>query len=54
MDSETLLSLAVSDIGPRRDGFPAALPGGGISAALTLWSMIQYLRAAWPHLARSL
>jgi len=21
-----------------------------VSAALTLWSMIQYLRAAWPHL----
>ncbi|MBN8414256.1 CDP-diacylglycerol--glycerol-3-phosphate 3-phosphatidyltransferase [Halomonas denitrificans] len=24
------------------------------AAILTLWSMIQYLRAAWPHLARSL
>jgi CDP-diacylglycerol--glycerol-3-phosphate 3-phosphatidyltransferase len=21
-----------------------------ISAGLTLWSMVQYLRAAWPHL----
>ena len=25
-----------------------------ISAALTLWSMIEYLRAAWPHLSRSM
>lgn len=25
-----------------------------IAAALTLWSMIQYLRAAWPHLSRSM
>ncbi|MAR71059.1 CDP-diacylglycerol--glycerol-3-phosphate 3-phosphatidyltransferase [Halomonas litopenaei] len=24
------------------------------AAILTLWSMIQYLRAAWPHLSRSL
>jgi CDP-diacylglycerol--glycerol-3-phosphate 3-phosphatidyltransferase len=21
-----------------------------VSAGLTLWSMVQYLRAAWPHL----
>ncbi|MBZ9560297.1 MULTISPECIES: CDP-diacylglycerol--glycerol-3-phosphate 3-phosphatidyltransferase [Modicisalibacter] len=25
-----------------------------LAAILTLWSMIQYLRAAWPHLTRSL
>lgn len=25
-----------------------------LAAILTLWSMIQYLRAAWPHLSRSL
>lgn len=25
-----------------------------VAAALTLWSMIQYLRAAWPHLSRSM
>ena len=25
-----------------------------VSALLTLWSMIQYLRAAWPHLSRSM
>jgi CDP-diacylglycerol--glycerol-3-phosphate 3-phosphatidyltransferase len=25
-----------------------------LAAALTLWSMIQYLRAAWPHLSRSM
>ncbi|RUR57665.1 CDP-diacylglycerol--glycerol-3-phosphate 3-phosphatidyltransferase [Vreelandella populi] len=24
------------------------------AAALTLWSMIQYLKAAWPHLSRSM
>lgn len=25
-----------------------------VAAALTLWSMIQYLQAAWPHLTRSM
>ncbi|MYL23896.1 CDP-diacylglycerol--glycerol-3-phosphate 3-phosphatidyltransferase [Vreelandella massiliensis] len=25
-----------------------------VAAALTLWSMIQYLKAAWPHLSRSM
>ncbi|SDL68094.1 CDP-diacylglycerol--glycerol-3-phosphate 3-phosphatidyltransferase [Franzmannia pantelleriensis] len=25
-----------------------------VAASLTLWSMIQYLRAAWPHLSRAM
>ncbi|MFD2189725.1 CDP-diacylglycerol--glycerol-3-phosphate 3-phosphatidyltransferase [Pistricoccus aurantiacus] len=25
-----------------------------VAAALTLWSMLQYLRAAWPHLSRGM
>lgn len=25
-----------------------------VAAILTLWSMVQYLRAAWPHLSRSM
>lgn len=38
-------------------GTPLALLGVltlYVAALLTLWSMIQYLRAAWPHLSRSM